>query len=68
MTKIFSYRELRRARLIAGLGVNDASDKLGVHRVTLQRYEKGETSPDTDFLDSAASLYGCKQEAWWVED
>ena len=47
--------ELRRAH---GLSQEDLAEKLGVSRQAISKWERAESSPDTDNLIALAQLYG----------
>ena len=49
---------LRAYRLAHGLSQEDLAEKLGVSRQAVSKWERAETSPDTDNLIALAALYG----------
>lgn len=49
--------ELRRARLLAGLGRTEAAQAVGTTRKTLKRYEDGGSSPRLDLVTALLDLY-----------
>lgn len=50
--------ELKRLRLAAGLGFNDAWRSLGTGSAHLARWERGETEPSARYIRPLAQLYG----------
>ena len=45
------------ARVNANLNQQEAADKLGISKATLQNYESGKTVPDWDMVHKIGSVY-----------
>lgn len=53
-------RQLRAARDRAGLTQTDVGRLIGVHLVTVSRWESGARAPSLEVLYTLAHLYGCR--------
>ena len=54
------YNPFQKARLNAGLSLEQAAEKLSCATRTLQRYEAGETRPDYPMLRGMIDCYKCE--------
>jgi DNA-binding XRE family transcriptional regulator len=60
--------DLRAARLNMGLSLNDAAQKIGVSRDTIERAEAGVGSPQPRNAFKIASFYGYQvTDVWPIE-
>jgi transcriptional regulator with XRE-family HTH domain len=57
-------KRIRHARKAQKLTQQELAKQLGISTVTLNRYEKGHRSPDTDILGRLVSILKC--DAQWV--
>lgn len=53
---------MRSERVRAGLTIEQAAERLGVHKNSVRRWETGESEPMAGALVDMAHLYGCTPE------
>ena len=59
---------LKALRVNAGLTQTDAAKVLGVSRMTLSRWESGETYPRADNILKLAALYKCEPADFLIKE
>lgn len=62
MDKMLLGHRIREVRGDAGLAREEFAGKMGVTPATVGRYEKGERTPDADFLYQLVTVFGCNPE------
>ena len=65
---IIMGRQLRTARLRRNLRLEDVASRIGVHRVTLSKLEKGDPTVSIGVMITAAWVYGLLQDVKSLAD
>lgn len=53
---------LKAMRTNANLSLEEVSEKIGVNRNTIAKWEAGKSAPDLQIFDTMCSLYGCTRD------